>query len=83
LLFVMSEGSSFMVVDWLDDRLAPRQATYVFSHQGNVISSGMQSSDTSTQASSSIEYVIIVKADVRNTFLSEYSHHSIGQGRFP
>ena len=72
-----------MVIDRLDDRLTMRQAAYMFGHQSDVICSRMQSSDTSSQASSPVKNMIIVETDMRNTFLPEDSHHTISQSRFP
>src|SRR5437588_1302375 len=72
------KGASFMVVDGFHHRFSASEAAYVVGHQSNVVGSRMQCRDTSPQACSPIKYMIIVEANMHNTFLSEDPYHTIG-----
>jgi hypothetical protein len=77
-LLWISKGASLVVVNRLHDRFSASEAANVVGHQGNVVGIGVESRDTSTQARCPIKCMVIVEADMHNTFLSKDPYHTIG-----
>jgi hypothetical protein len=71
-----------MIIYWLNNGFPTSKALEMLSHQGQIIRIRMQSANTNLQAGSSIVKVVVIEADMLNTFRAKDTRHPICQSRF-